>query len=77
VAWDAKQGQDWRRAEEVYLPWPPDVPRTDAGPLGDGVAETPMLRDLAGAVRHQAAPAQDVTSTPPVRHPEHRTPVNR
>jgi predicted dehydrogenase len=60
VAWDAKEGEDWRRAEEVYLPWPPGFPATDAEPLGDGVAEILMLRDFAGAVRHQAEPDQDV-----------------
>ena len=60
VAWDAKQGEDWRRAEEVYLPWPPEFPTTDADPLGDGVAEILMLRDFAGTVRHQAEPDQDV-----------------
>jgi predicted dehydrogenase len=60
VVWDAKDGEDWRRAEEVYLPWPPEFPATDADPMGDGVAETLMLRDFAEAVRHQTAPDQDV-----------------
>jgi predicted dehydrogenase len=59
VAWDVEDGEDCRRAEEVYLPWPPEFPITDADPLGDGVAETLMLRDFAGAFRHQAAPDQD------------------
>jgi predicted dehydrogenase len=26
VVWDARDGEDWRRAEEVYLPWPPSSP---------------------------------------------------
>jgi predicted dehydrogenase len=60
VVWDAKDGEDWRRAEEVYLPWPPEFPATDADPMGDGVAETLMLRDFAEAVRHRTAPDQDV-----------------
>jgi hypothetical protein len=57
VIWDVEDG---RRAEEVYLPWPPEFPTTDADPMGDGVAETLMLRDFASAVRHQTAPDQDV-----------------
>jgi predicted dehydrogenase len=60
VVWDARDGDGWRRAEEVYLPWPPEFPATDADPLGDGVAETLMLRDFADAVRHRAQPHQDV-----------------
>jgi hypothetical protein len=60
VVWDAKDGEDWRRAEEAYLPWPPEFPATDADPMGDGVAELLMLRDFASAVRHQTAPDQDV-----------------
>jgi predicted dehydrogenase len=60
VVWDAPDGDDWRRAEEVLLPWPPELPLTDADPLGDGVAETLMLRDFAAAVRDRTAPAQDV-----------------
>jgi predicted dehydrogenase len=60
VVWDAKDGEDWRRAEEVFLPWPPRFPPTDADPMGDGVAETLMLRDFASAVRHGTAPDQDV-----------------
>jgi predicted dehydrogenase len=60
VVWDAKDGEDSRRAEEVYLPWPPEFPPTDADPMGDGVAEALMLRDFASAVRLQTAPAQDV-----------------
>jgi hypothetical protein len=27
------------RDEEAYLPWPPEVPATDADPMGDGVAD--------------------------------------
>jgi hypothetical protein len=38
VVWDARDGDDWRRAEEVYRPWPPEFPPTDADPMGDGVA---------------------------------------
>jgi hypothetical protein len=60
VVWDVNDGEEWRRAEEVYLPWPPEFPATDADPMGDGVAETLMLRDFASAVRHQTAPDQDV-----------------
>jgi predicted dehydrogenase len=60
VVWDAKDGEDRRRASEVYLPWPSAFPATDADPLGDGVAETLMLRDFAAAVRHRTAPDQDV-----------------
>jgi predicted dehydrogenase len=60
VAWDVRDGQDWRRAEEVFLPWPAGFPATTADPLGDGVAETLMLRDFASAVRHRTPPEQDV-----------------
>jgi predicted dehydrogenase len=60
VVWDVKDGEGWQRAEELYLPWPPGFPATDADPMGDGVAETLMLRDFAEAVRLQTAPAQDV-----------------
>jgi predicted dehydrogenase len=60
VVWGAKDGEDWQRAEEVYLPWPPGFPPTDADPLGDGVAETLMLRDFASAVRREVVPDQDV-----------------
>jgi predicted dehydrogenase len=52
VVWDAA-GQEHGRAEEVYRPWPPEFPASTADPTGDGVAETLMLRDFAGAVRHQ------------------------
>ena len=60
VVWDVKEGEDWRRAEEAYLPWPPEFPATDADPMGDGVAEILMLRDFASAVRHRTPPDQDV-----------------
>jgi predicted dehydrogenase len=60
VVWDVKDGEEWRRAEEVFLPWPPEFPMTTADPLGDGVAETLMLRDFATAVRHRTPPDQDV-----------------
>jgi predicted dehydrogenase len=60
VIWDVKDGQGRRRAEEVFLPWPPGFPATDADPLGDGVAETLMLRDFADAVRRRTPPDQDV-----------------
>jgi predicted dehydrogenase len=60
VVWDAPDGDDWRRAEELYLPWPSELPLTIADPLGDGVAETVMLRDFAGALGHQTPPDQDV-----------------
>jgi predicted dehydrogenase len=60
VVWEVEDGEERRRAEEVYLPWPPELPATDADPLGDGVAETLLLRDFAEAVRHRTAPDQDV-----------------
>jgi hypothetical protein len=60
VVWDARDGEDWRRAEEVFLPWPPEFPASDADPLGDGVAETLMLRDFASVVRREVVPDQDV-----------------
>jgi predicted dehydrogenase len=60
MVWDVEDGEGGRRAEEVYLPWPPEFPATNADPMGDGVAETLMLRDFASAVRHQRAPDQDV-----------------
>jgi predicted dehydrogenase len=60
VVWDVEEGQGWRRAEEVFLPWPPEFPATDADPLGDGVAETLMLRDFASVVRREVVPDQDV-----------------
>jgi hypothetical protein len=60
VVRDVKEGEGWRRAEEVYRPWPGEFPPTDADPLGDGVAETLMLRDFADAVRHRTPPDQDV-----------------
>jgi predicted dehydrogenase len=56
VVGDAEDGQ----AEEVLLPWPPEFPATTADPLGDGVAETLMLRDFASAIRQGQAPDQDV-----------------
>jgi predicted dehydrogenase len=60
AVWDVKDGEGWRRAEEVFLPWPPEFPATTADPMGDGVAETLMLRDFADAVRHRTPPDQDV-----------------
>ena len=60
VVWDLVDEKEGRRAEEVFLPWPPGFPATDADPLGDGVAETLMLRDFANAVRHRTPPDQDV-----------------
>jgi predicted dehydrogenase len=61
VVWDAKDSEDWRRAEEVFLPWRPGFPPSDADPMGDSsVAETLMLRDFASAVRHGTAPDQGV-----------------
>jgi predicted dehydrogenase len=60
VVWDVEGGEERRRAEEVFLPWPPEFPVTTADPMGDGVAETLMLRDFASAVRHRTTPDQDV-----------------
>ena len=60
VVWDVKEGEESRRAEDAYLPWPPEFPASDADPMGDGVAEILMLRDFASAVRHRTAPDQDV-----------------
>jgi predicted dehydrogenase len=60
VVGDVEDAGGWRRAEVVYLPWPPEFSATDADPMGDGVAEILMLRGFAGAVRHQRAPDQDV-----------------
>jgi predicted dehydrogenase len=60
VVWEVKDGERWRRSEESLLPWPPEFPATDADPMGDGVAETLMLRDFASAVRHRTVPDQDV-----------------
>jgi predicted dehydrogenase len=60
VVWDVEEAEGGRRAEETFLPWPPGFPATDADPLGDGVAETLMLRDFADAVRRRTPPDQDV-----------------
>jgi predicted dehydrogenase len=62
VVWDVPLDNDaeGRRAEEVFLPWPPEFPATTADPMGDGVAESLMLRDFADAVRRGVAPDQDV-----------------
>jgi predicted dehydrogenase len=60
VVWDDVDGTDGERAEEVLLPWPPEFPATDADPMGDGVAETLMLRDFDRAVRSRRANDQDV-----------------
>jgi predicted dehydrogenase len=61
VVWDVVADEEaGRRAEEVLLPWPPEFPATAADPMGDGVAETLMLRDFADAVRHRTPPDQDV-----------------
>jgi predicted dehydrogenase len=58
VVWDDEEAE--QRAEEVVLPWPPEFPATTADSMGDGVAETLMLRDVATAVRHRTPPDQDV-----------------
>ena len=60
VVWDVADDEDGRRAEEVFLPWPPEFPATTADPMGDGVAETLMLRDFASAVRRGVVSDQDV-----------------
>jgi predicted dehydrogenase len=60
VLWDVADDQDGRREEEVFLPWPAEFPPTSADPMGDGVAETLMLRDFATAIREGTPPDQDV-----------------
>ncbi|HEX8859310.1 MAG TPA: hypothetical protein VGC06_09540 [Actinomycetes bacterium] len=62
VVWDAPddQGTEGRREEEVFLPWPVEFAPTSADPMGDGVAETLMLRDFATAIRQGRPPDQDV-----------------
>jgi predicted dehydrogenase len=58
LLWDVVE-EDGRR-EEVFLPWPVEFPPTSADPMGDGVAETLMLRDFATAIREGTPPDQDV-----------------
>jgi predicted dehydrogenase len=60
VLWDVVDDEDGRREEEVFLPWPAELPPTSADPMGDGVAETLMLRDFATAIREGTPPDQDV-----------------
>lgn len=60
VLWDIVDDEDGRRDEEVYLPWPAEFPPTSADPMGDGVAETLMLRDFATAIRERTPSDQDV-----------------
>jgi predicted dehydrogenase len=60
VLWDIVDDKDGRREEEVLLPWPAEFPPTSADPMGDGVAETLMLRDFATAIREGTPPDQDV-----------------
>jgi len=60
VLWDVADDQDGRREEEVFLPWPTEFPPTSADPMGDGVAETLMLRDFATAIREETPADQDV-----------------
>jgi predicted dehydrogenase len=60
VLWDAVDDKDGRREEEMFLPWPAEFPPTSADPMGDGVAETLMLRDFATAVREGTPSDQDV-----------------
>jgi predicted dehydrogenase len=67
VVWDVEDGADWRRAEEVYLPWPPEFPATEADPMGDGVAETLMLRDSpapSAAGQHPTRTSTSASSCP-------------
>jgi predicted dehydrogenase len=60
VLWDVVDDEDGRREEEVFLPWPAEFPPTSADPMGDGVAETLLLRDFATAI-HEGTPSdQDV-----------------
>ena len=59
VLWDVAD-QEEGRAEEVFLPWPAEFPPSSADPIGDGVAETLMLRDFATAIREGTPPDQDV-----------------
>jgi predicted dehydrogenase len=60
VLWDIVDDENGRREEEVFLPWPAEFPPTSADPMGDGVAETLMLRDFATAIREGTPPDQDV-----------------
>ena len=62
VLWDVAndQDKDGRREEEVLLPWPAEFPPTTADPMGDGVAETLMLRDYVTAIREGTPSDQDV-----------------
>ncbi len=60
VLWDLVDDEDGRREEEVFLPWPAEFPPTSADPMGDGVAETLMLRDFATAIRERTPSDQDV-----------------
>jgi predicted dehydrogenase len=62
VLWDVAddQGSDGRREEEVFLPWPAEFPPSSADSMGDGVAETLMLRDFATAIREATPADQDV-----------------
>jgi predicted dehydrogenase len=60
VLWDVVDDEDGRREEEVFLPWPAEFPLTSDDPMGDGVAETLMLRDFATAIREGTPSDQDV-----------------
>jgi predicted dehydrogenase len=60
VLWDVVDDEDGRRQEEVFLPWPAEFPPTSADPMGDGVAETLMLREFATAIREGTPSDQDV-----------------
>ena len=46
VVWDAEDGQDGRRAEEVYLPWPPEFPVRHPRPASPRHPPRPRHRRL-------------------------------
>ena len=63
MAWDVRDGQGWRRAEEVFLPWPAGFPAATADPLGDAVAET-LMGFPTCAARTSAEPTRPTTGSP-------------
>ena len=55
VAWDAKEARTGGGPRRPCCPGRQSSPATGAGPLGDGVVETLVLRDFATAVRRRTA----------------------